>query len=320
MGNNNSFLDASRTGDSKKISEYRQNYKKDNNATKDEKGRTALILSSLNGNVEIVELLIQKGFNLEDKCDNGLTALLYASSRGYLKIVQLLLLNGADIEACDKDGATSLLYAAHKGHLEVVKLLLEEGADVQVRNSSGMSALIYASHQGFADIAEVLLVAGADTEARGEESRLQVAIRRALLLKHESAAAEGGSDPSKPAVEQQREIDSRAGGYTALMRAASFGYVEVVKVLLEKGADRDASTSELGKKAIDFARDPPSHIDHTSSHDEVVQLLLMHQPSRTATKSRSSPGAATLGTTTTAAVASLPRPSLSLFLEDKDMS
>eukprot|EP01036_Dinobryon_divergens_P031324 gene31324-40699_t len=318
MGNSNSFLDASRTGNLKKVSEFVENYKNFDNAIKDEKGRTALILSSLHGNVEIVELLLKKGFDLEDKCSSGLTALLYASSRGYVRIVQSLLLNGADIEACDKDGATSLLYAAHKGHLDVVRVLLEKGANVQARNESGMSALIYASHQGFAEVVEVLLDAGADTEARGEESRLQVAIRRALLLKHESAAADGSS-PVQPLAEQQRAIDLQAGGYTALMRAASHGYVEVVEVLLEKGADRDARTSEAGKKAIDFARDPPSHIDRTSRHDQVVQLLLNHHspatiPSLSACRATS----ATATATATITAASNPRPaeSLSLFLED----
>ena len=338
MGNNNSLLDASRTGDLKKVSEILGKIKSvDNFSIKDEKGRTALILSSLFGHKEIVELILLKGSNSEDKCNNGLTALLYASSRGYKEIVQSLLLHGADIEARDIDLTTSLLYAAHKGHVEVVKILLEKGADVQARNASGMSALLYASHQGYAEIVYVLIDAGADVEARGDESRLQVAIRRALQLKQECAAADSDNyDNSNSSTTintvkiDQRAIDAKAGGYTALMRAASYGHVEIVKILVDHGnADIHATTCGEGggKKAVDFARNPPSHIERTSRHDEVVQLLLMQHSSSTTTttttmtttSSPSPPLPSILPSSSQLSSSALYRcsPPLSLFLDDK---
>jgi ankyrin repeat protein len=70
-----------------------------------------------------VQLLLDKGANIEAKHNNGSTALLVAALRGYKAIVQLLLDNGANIQAKDIDGKTALLLATLKGHEDVVRLL-----------------------------------------------------------------------------------------------------------------------------------------------------------------------------------------------------
>ncbi|KAK3366315.1 ankyrin repeat-containing domain protein, partial [Lasiosphaeria ovina] len=50
---------------------------------------------------------------------------------GYKAVVELLLEKGADIEAVDSDGRTPLYIAAERGHEAVVKLLLEKGANIE---------------------------------------------------------------------------------------------------------------------------------------------------------------------------------------------
>lgn len=47
-----------------------------------------------------------------------------AVSHGRLDMVQLLLESGADINIQDEDGSTALMCAAEHHHIEVVKLLL----------------------------------------------------------------------------------------------------------------------------------------------------------------------------------------------------
>lgn len=50
-----------------------------------------------------------------------------------LQLVDLLLERGAEVNARRRDGMTALHSAAHRGHLEVIRRLLEQGADPSIR-------------------------------------------------------------------------------------------------------------------------------------------------------------------------------------------
>jgi len=63
----------------------------------------------------------------------GRTTLHLAAMKGYLPIVQMLLEKGMDINARDNYGWTPLHLAAERGQQAVVKALLERGADVYAR-------------------------------------------------------------------------------------------------------------------------------------------------------------------------------------------
>jgi ankyrin repeat protein len=67
----------------------------------------------------------------------GQTALSRAAIKGHEAVVELLLEKGADVESKDSDGLTPLSWAARGGHEAVVKLLLEKGADTESKNSHG---------------------------------------------------------------------------------------------------------------------------------------------------------------------------------------
>ena len=72
-------------------------------------------------------------------------AILSAAKHGHLDMVKLFLDKGANIEArCNNDN-TPLLLASRYGHLDMVKLLINEGADIKVRNIYGMRSLDIAS-------------------------------------------------------------------------------------------------------------------------------------------------------------------------------
>jgi ankyrin repeat protein len=61
------------------------------------KGNTALMIAIINGNIEIVKLLVKKGsdLNLADKF--GMTAFMIATWYGHIEIIQFILEHGADI-------------------------------------------------------------------------------------------------------------------------------------------------------------------------------------------------------------------------------
>lgn len=74
----------------------------------------------------------------------GWTPLHEASNHGFVEIVQMLIRAGADVNdsgGVNCDGVTSLHDAAANGHVAIVQLLLENGADPNLLTKSGETAL-----------------------------------------------------------------------------------------------------------------------------------------------------------------------------------
>ena len=66
----------------------------------------------------------------------GQTALMLAVSHGRLDLAELLLTAGADVNVQDEDGSTALMCASEHGHVELVKLLLTQpNCDVNITDS-----------------------------------------------------------------------------------------------------------------------------------------------------------------------------------------
>ncbi|MCE3010360.1 MAG: ankyrin repeat domain-containing protein [Proteobacteria bacterium] len=65
--------------------------------------------------------------------EHGETALIRGISKGYLEISDLLLKNGAQINHRDKAGNTAILYAVSNNNLEAVQLLLKFKPDLSLK-------------------------------------------------------------------------------------------------------------------------------------------------------------------------------------------
>jgi len=145
---NISFFDALYRGKINKVKELLAKgadieYKKDR--------FTGLMAASINGDKEIVELLLNKGANPNAKGADDFTSLMGASSEGNKEIVEILLKKGADVNAKNVFGQTALMSAANKGSEEVVEILLENGANSDLKDDDGNIALdmaTYMHHKG----------------------------------------------------------------------------------------------------------------------------------------------------------------------------
>ena len=125
----------------------------------DAHGRTAIIYAILDGNLEAVRSLLDKGADthVKDKLE-GKTILMTACEKYYSgndskgintqqNIIALLLDKGhVDIDEKDKHGSTALMRVAYRGHLKVLKFLIEHGAAVNVKNNYGSTPLFEAVH------------------------------------------------------------------------------------------------------------------------------------------------------------------------------
>lgn len=109
-------------------------------------GETPLMLAALSNQLEIAQVLIERGADVNFK---GWTPLHYAATNGHVAMIHLLLDNSAYIDAEAPNGNTPLMMATQFGTPQSVKVLLEEGADPTLRNKAGVSALDIADHFEF---------------------------------------------------------------------------------------------------------------------------------------------------------------------------
>ena len=216
----------------------------------DNNGMTALSYASLNGNLQVVETLLNGGAD-------GLTALISASQNGHSEVVQILLKGGADPNIQKNDGATALMSASQNGHSEVVHILLKRGADSNIQRKDGVTALMIASYNGHSEVINILINGGGNLNVQMRDNgwtALKIASQNGnckvvqILLK-------GGADPN---IQMEH-------GATSLVVASENGHSEVVQILLKGGADPNIR-KEDGATALMSASQ--------NGHSEVVHILL----------------------------------------------
>ena len=220
--------------------------------------RTLSMLAALQGDLRVLRQLIARGVDLNQQY-GGLTVLLAAtrdSWHGRPEAVMTLLANGADARAADNDGNTPLHHAARSTDPAVAALLLDAGAQVDALNGEGFSPLGIACASGNWRLARFLIEHGARPEPAGGQP--------ALL-----AAVSGDDDPggAQLLLRHKARVDSRgAEQRTALMQACAAGNPEVVAVLLDAGADRNAHDAHGLTPLLEAAR---------NGHTAVVQRLAL---------------------------------------------
>jgi ankyrin repeat protein len=128
---------------------------------------TALMHASAGGHVQVVDLLLRRGANVNVESKYGLTPLMRAAQRGHRDTVELLLERGAQINAASLDGDTALILAARAGRGDMVRLLRGKGAEIDAV-SHGNTALLDAAMRGDSGMVKVLLANGAAVDARRE--------------------------------------------------------------------------------------------------------------------------------------------------------
>lgn len=187
-----------------------------------------LIITAINHQrSQMVAYLIEKGIDVNKKYGKDLTAIIQASRKGCVPCVDRLLEAGADPDVQTSTGWTPILTAITHGHEEVAHKLLEHDIDVSVANFNNHSPLTVASKKGMTDIVRKLLEKGA-------------------FVNHGPIW-----DPSG----EISRVNGRmwAGGHTALVAATSYGHFEIVKMLVEAGANI-YQVNEKGRSPYEAAK------------------------------------------------------------------
>ena len=127
--------------------------------------------AAMRGDATAVKKLLKDGVDVGAAQGDGMTALHWAAERGDVELVELLVYAGANVQAVTRIGLyTPLHLAAKKGNSGVVGVLIKGGAGVNAKaNPSGATAIHLAALSGSADVINQLADAKAEVNARESE-------------------------------------------------------------------------------------------------------------------------------------------------------
>jgi ankyrin repeat protein len=262
-------------------------------------GETALMTAARSGNADAVKALLDRGATVDARdTEFQQTALMFAVRANDLAVVRLLIDRKADVNAQTRTGKppawrrpgagggshgvgivrggwpargmrdpapgamTPLLYAARDGRLEIAQALLAAGADVKASDANGITPLLMAITNAKTDVAKFLIEHGAPV----------------------NAVDWYGRTPLWAAVDV-RNLEKR--GPTRDNGVDRAAMLQLIRVLLEKGADVNARTKEvqpvrrfimpLGSLAwVDVTGETPFFRAALSGDVTVMRELLRH--------------------------------------------
>ena len=207
--------------------------------------------------------------------DTETPLLIQAIVKHDFEAIDELLRRTVDLEQRDRDGATALMHAASEGLLDVVKILLERGANPMIQSRWGATALYWASLSGNQEVVDVIRRAGtpvmlATVALYGQDKIVEGHLKDGIALwthiEHPSLQTVDNGPSRGPLLILRLEPNFRSSelfGH-ALSHAATIGNNEIVRILIDAGADLQ---DHEGSK-------PPLHCASTLGHRETVEMLL----------------------------------------------
>jgi hypothetical protein len=111
-------------------------------ATRDARGRTALLAATQGNHIEAARLLMEAGADVNAQDAIRDSPFLLAGARGHTEIVRFALVRNPDFRVTNRYGGTALIPACHYGHVETVRVLLGSKIPVDHVNDLGWTALL----------------------------------------------------------------------------------------------------------------------------------------------------------------------------------
>jgi hypothetical protein len=231
--------------------------------TQDDQGASALLRACGAGHREIAACLLDAGADPALAARSGVTPLAAAVAARREALVALLLQHEVSADQRLPNEATALMVAAAMGYPEIAEQLLDAGAEVNAVDAGGRSALHAAAQFGFEHndslrarrLFDGLLKRGADINHADSEGKTPLLLLLGAQLRPGSECDATHIGALVPllleAGAKVEHADQR--GVTALHACAMHALLPPARVLLSRGADRNAADA-FGRTAADVAR------------------------------------------------------------------
>lgn len=232
----------------------------------DENGLTPLMIASGFGRAHVVEILLSGGANLHaTEPRMGATALHKAAQSGDADVIALLLDHGAFIDQQTPTlGHTALMDAVLHKQETAVRRLLDRGAQTGLRTHYDKTALDLARADDLIEIARLLEAAQERISARAASQALMLAVQANDVEEVRQRIADGAWIDERAPMLGTLDDD-----YTPLGLAARDGRAEIVRALLEAGADISLLNGLMRATA--------GHEAGYMGHADVARLLVQHR-------------------------------------------
>jgi len=214
----------------------------------------ALAAPSISG-ADTFATMLELGANPDIK-NGGDTCLHFVASEGRVDEAKQLVKHSASGNEVDGQGATALHRAAAAGHTDMVAVLLGiDGVAINTQDANGATALMEASKANHISTLKKLMEAGAETDLVDSSQKT------AFMW-----ATEKGNNEIVELLAPVANIDMKGkGGWTSLYQAAFHGNLDMVKLLISRGADT--------KEANDDGW-APLHAAAYSGNKDMVAVLI----------------------------------------------
>lgn len=261
-----------------------------------------LAVAARNGQLSVAEFLINKGVDVNrgEKSKSPLSIAVFA---GDLNMVEFLIKSGADLNP--QSGTPPLSEALTRGHPEIVEVLLKAGANPRYHNKWIRPPLHQVIRNSNLDVKRKLQLIELLVEYEADPSALDASHHDATPLHW---AAKSGDTPIVDyLISIGADVDNlmHETGETPLIMAANKGHLDIMKSLLNHGADHNISNTErdtaLGQTVVrenipalqlllDFSANPSLFVkpgrrtpiylaldkawDYPDRKDKVINMLL----------------------------------------------
>ncbi|MEO8680360.1 MAG: ankyrin repeat domain-containing protein, partial [Vicinamibacterales bacterium] len=235
-------------------------------------GMTALHWAAMQGDQDLVQMLLSAGANVRATTRlGGYTALHLATQGGHAQVAAALLTAGSNPNLATSTGATPTMLAAKAGSADTVTRLIEVGADVNAKDTIyGQTALMVAAGLDRDDVVRLLLARGADPKVASTVVDLN-ALTAPIDEMQQRPAQAGPARLDVPGVTRPfryNELIGSQGGLTALHFAARQGSAKSVRALVDAGVDPNLPSP--GDKAT------PLLVAIINGHFDIAGYLLDH--------------------------------------------
>jgi len=209
-------------------------------------------------NVADMQSLLERRVDPDLKMNTGRgRALHIATTFDSPRCVLCLLQAGAKSSSLDEDGRSALWHAAAMGNSGIARVLVGGGARMDAANNGGEYPLCVACRRGHLDVVQVLL----ETEPLLQHMHPNLVEDMGSTQALHMVSKLGDTRCLRILLQARADVQAKdEDGKSVLWNAAEIGRMDVVRLLLEAGADKDS------------VREHP-----LSGHWDVVQYLIQER-------------------------------------------